>query len=91
MQSMYDNQVWDLVSLPLNNKTIGSKWVFKKKSDIYGNIQTYKARPMANGINQTHCIDYDETFSPMVMIKSIRILFSIEAYYDYKICQNGFS
>ncbi|GKA34515.1 FAR1-related sequence 5-like protein [Tanacetum coccineum] len=34
MQSMKDNQVWDLVDLPPNGKTVGSKWLFKKKTDM---------------------------------------------------------
>nr|GEV33715.1 hypothetical protein [Tanacetum cinerariifolium] len=38
MQSMKDNQVWHLVDLPPNCKTVGSKWLFKKKSDMDGNI-----------------------------------------------------
>ena len=42
-----------------------------------GNIHTFKARLVAKGFTQTHGIDYDETFSPVAMIKSIRILFSI--------------
>ncbi|GKE07492.1 retrovirus-related pol polyprotein from transposon TNT 1-94 [Tanacetum coccineum] len=43
MQSIKDNQVWDLVDLPPNGKTVGSKWLFKKKTDTDGNIHTYKA------------------------------------------------
>ncbi|GKB65422.1 retrotransposon protein, putative, ty1-copia subclass [Tanacetum coccineum] len=38
MQSMKENQVWDLVDLPPNGKTVGSKWLFKKKSDMDGKI-----------------------------------------------------
>ncbi|GKA56115.1 retrotransposon protein, putative, ty1-copia subclass [Tanacetum coccineum] len=34
MQSMKDNQVWDLVDLPPNGKTVGRKWLFKKKTDM---------------------------------------------------------
>ncbi|GJW07530.1 hypothetical protein Tco_1569953, partial [Tanacetum coccineum] len=34
MQSMKDNEVWILVELPPNGKTVGSKWLFKKKTDI---------------------------------------------------------
>nr|GEU84054.1 hypothetical protein [Tanacetum cinerariifolium] len=37
MQSMKDNQVWCLVDLPPNSGTIGSKWLFKKKTDMDGN------------------------------------------------------
>ena len=87
MQSMYDNQVWELVDLPLNSKLVGSKWVFKKKTDMHGNLDTYKARLVAKGFTQTQGVDYDETFSPVAMLKSIRILFAIAAYYDYEIWQ----
>ncbi|GJW67679.1 retrotransposon protein, putative, ty1-copia subclass [Tanacetum coccineum] len=44
MQSMKDNQVWNLVDLPPNCNTVRSKWLFKKKTDMDGNIHTYKAR-----------------------------------------------
>ena len=87
MQSMRDNQVWDLVDLPPNGKTVGCKWVFKKKTDMDGNLHTYKARLVAKGFNHTQGIDYEETFSPVVNIKSVRILFAIAAYYDYEIWQ----
>ena len=42
---------------------------------------------MAKGFKQTHGIDYDETFSPVVMPKSIRILLAIAIYYDHEIWQ----
>ena len=49
------------------------------------NVHTFKARLVAKGFKQTHGVDYDETFSPMTMLKSIRILLAITAYYDYEI------
>jgi len=82
---MYDNQVWDLVDLPTEGRTVGNKWIFKKKTDMDGNVQTYKARLVAKGFTQTQGIDYEETFSPVAMLKSIRILLAIAAYYDYEI------
>nr|GEY57320.1 zinc finger, CCHC-type [Tanacetum cinerariifolium] len=36
MQSMKDNEVWVLVELSPNGKTVGSKWLFKKKTDMDG-------------------------------------------------------
>ena len=36
---------------------------------------------------RSHGIDYDKTFSPVAMLKSIRILLAIVAYYDYEIWQ----
>ena len=82
MQSMYDNKVWNLVDPPKGAKVIGCKWVHKTKHDM-----TFKSRLVAKGFKQNHGIDYDETFSPVVMLKSIRILLAIVAYYDYKIWQ----
>ena len=48
---------------------------------------TYKARLVAKGYRQRQGIDYDETLSPVAMLKSIRILLSIAAHYDYEIWQ----
>ncbi|GKD99502.1 hypothetical protein Tco_1387486 [Tanacetum coccineum] len=50
MQSMKDNHVWVLVDLPPNGRTVGSKWLFKKNTDIDGNIHTSKARLVENAI-----------------------------------------
>ncbi|GJS34680.1 retrotransposon protein, putative, ty1-copia subclass [Tanacetum coccineum] len=87
MQFMKDNQVWNLVDVPPNCKTVGSKWLFKKKTDMDGNIHTYKARLVAKGFTQTYGVDYEETFLPIADIKAIRILIAITAYYNYKIWQ----
>nr|GEZ40967.1 hypothetical protein [Tanacetum cinerariifolium] len=87
MQSMKDNEVWVLVELPPNGKTVGSKWLFKKKTDMDGNVHIYKARLVAKGYTQTLRIDYEETFSPVADIRAIRILIAIAAYYDSEIWQ----
>ncbi|GJU36436.1 retrotransposon protein, putative, ty1-copia subclass [Tanacetum coccineum] len=87
MQSMIDNMVWVLVDLPPNCKTVGSKWIFKKKTDMDGNVHIYKARLVAKGYTQTYMVDYEETFSPVADIRAIRILISIAAFYDYEIRQ----
>nr|GEW15373.1 hypothetical protein [Tanacetum cinerariifolium] len=79
MQSMKDNEVWVLVELPSNGKTVGSNWLFKKKTDIDGVVHTYKARLVAKGYTQTPGIDYEETFSPVADIRAIRILIAIAA------------
>ncbi|KAL4308714.1 hypothetical protein GQ457_01G020980 [Hibiscus cannabinus] len=85
--SMSENQVWTLVEPPERVKPIGYKWVFKKNTDMDGNIQTYKGRLVAKGFREIHGVDYDETFSPVAMFKSIRILLAIAAFHDYEIWQ----
>ncbi|GKB37708.1 retrotransposon protein, putative, ty1-copia subclass, partial [Tanacetum coccineum] len=88
MQSMKDNDVWDLVDLPSDGKTVGSKWLFKKKTDMDGAVHTFKARLVAKGFTQTYGVDYEETFSPVANIRAIRILIAIATFYVYEICQN---
>ncbi|KAM1936807.1 hypothetical protein ACFX15_014034 [Malus domestica] len=87
MDSMYQNQVWTLVDPPEGIVHVGNKWVFKRKIGVDGNVETYKARLVAKGYRQREEIDYEETFSPVAMIKSIRILLAIVAYHDYEIWQ----
>ncbi|GJX64442.1 retrotransposon protein, putative, ty1-copia subclass [Tanacetum coccineum] len=87
MQSMKDNDVWELVELPPNAKTVGHKWLFKKKTDMDGAVHTFKSRLVAKGFTQTYGVDYKETFSPVSDIRAIRILIAIAAFYDYEIWQ----
>ena len=85
IESMKINKVWTLVEASKDIKLIGCKWVYKKKIGADGKVETYKARLVAKGYRQQEGIDYDETFSPVAMLKSIRILLAIAAYYDYEI------
>ena len=87
IDSMYQNDVWTLMHLPEGARPIECKWVFKKKLDKDGNVHIYKARLVAKGFKQIHGIDYDETYSPVAMFKSIRIILAIAAFHDYEIWQ----
>ena len=84
---MYANQVWSIIDPLEGIVPIGCKWVYKRKYGKDGKVETYKARLVAKGYNQRQGIDFDETFSPVAMLKSIRILLAIAAYYDYEIWQ----
>ena len=83
--SMYENKVWTLVDLPNDQRAIENKWIFKKKTGVDGNVTVYKARLVAKGFRQVQGVDYDETFSPVDMLKSVRIMLAIAAFYDYEI------
>jgi hypothetical protein len=83
---MYDNQVWTMVDIPSDHKVVENKWIFKKKTDADGNVTIYKARLVTKGF-QIQGVNYDETFSPVAMLKSIRVMLAIAAYFDYEIWQ----
>ena len=50
-------------------------------------METFKARLVAKGYSQCEGIDYQDTFFPVAMLKSIHTLLVIVAYFDYKIWQ----
>ena len=49
LDSMYSNQVWDLVKVLNGIKLVGCKWVYKRKRGIDGKVETFKARLVAKG------------------------------------------
>ena len=52
LDSMYSNQVWDLVKAPNGNKPVGCKWVYKRKRGIDGKVKTFIARLVVKGYTQ---------------------------------------
>ena len=59
----------------------------QKKIDTNGNVTIYKAQLVAKVFLQVQGVDYDETFSPVAMLNSVRIMLAIAAFYDYEIWQ----
>ena len=85
MKSMHSNQVWVLVDSPEGIVHVGCKLIFKRNISSDGQVSTYKTRLVAKGYRQRQEIDYDETFSLVTMLKSIKMMLAITAYYDYEI------
>ena len=77
MKSLKDNDVWELVELPKGRKAVGSKCVFKAKTDSDRYVERLKARLVAQGFSQKFGLDYDETFCPVVRLESVRALIAL--------------
>ena len=76
---MYENKVWTLVDLLNDQQAMLNKWIFKRKTDSDSSVTIYKARIVAKGFRQVHGVDYDESFSLVSMLKSVRIMLAIAA------------
>ena len=72
---------------PGHANIIGTKWVFALKTDLEGRIQRYKARCTALGNLQREGVDYEEIFSPVVRVDTLRTLFAISASKQFHIHQ----
>ena len=78
------NRTWDLVNLPLDQSVVGCKWVFKIKTRSDGSIEQYKAYLVAKGFTKEYGIDYEETFTPVARLSSIRTLLAVAASRQWK-------
>jgi hypothetical protein len=87
IQSLNNNNTWNLMKLPNDAHAIGSKWVYKRKYNSDGTVERYKARVVAKGYAQKEGIDYHETFAPVMKYKSLRIILALANSMDYEIKQ----
>ena len=54
------NDVWELVPRPKGVNVIGTKWIFKNKSNEHGMVIRNKSRLVAQGYTQVKGIDFDD-------------------------------
>lgn len=87
LQSLKENQTYDLVKLPKGRRALKNKWVFKLKSEENNPYPRYKARIVVKGCHQKKGIDFEEIFSPVVKMTSIRAILGLAATLDLEIEQ----
>jgi hypothetical protein len=76
MDSLENNQTWDLVQLPMGKRALQNKWFYKLKKED-GGEKRYKARLVVKGFSQKKGIYFDEIFSLVVKMTSIRTILSL--------------
>jgi hypothetical protein len=65
-----------LVQFPAGKREMQNKWVYKLKEED-GGIKQYNARLVVKGFSQKKGIYFDETFSHVVKMTSIRTILSL--------------
>ncbi|GKA71085.1 ribonuclease H-like domain-containing protein [Tanacetum coccineum] len=87
IKALYRNETWEITDLPKERKPIGSKWIFKIKFKSSGEVERYKARLVAKGFSKKEGLDYEETFSPVVKMVTVRCVLSIAFQNSWSIFQ----
>jgi hypothetical protein len=77
IEALHKNGTWHLVPPIKGADIIDYRWVFKVKRMANGSIEQYKGRLVDKGYKQHYGIDYEDTFSPVVKIATIRLVLSI--------------
>ncbi|XP_023874512.1 uncharacterized mitochondrial protein AtMg00820-like [Quercus suber] len=81
------NDVRILVPRPEGEYIIGIKWIFCNKIGEKGKVICNKAHLVAQGYSQVEGLDFDESFSPIVCMESIRVLLALACQLKFKLYQ----
>ena len=76
---LHENKTYELASLPPRRKLVQCKWIYKTKIATDGTTTKYKDRLVAKGYSQVQGLDYNETFTLVARMDSIRLVLSIAA------------
>ncbi|KAL4271204.1 hypothetical protein GQ457_13G028940 [Hibiscus cannabinus] len=82
IEALHKNNTWDLVPLPQGRKPIGNKWVFKIKRNADDQFERYRARLVVKGYAQKEGIDFNEIFSPVVRLTTVRVVLAMCATFN---------
>ena len=82
MGSMYENKVWTLIDLPNDRRAIKINGSSRGRRTLIVVLLSTKLELSQKGFRQIQGVDYDESFSLVSMLKSVRIMLAIAAFYE---------
>ena len=62
---------------PPRANVVTGKWIFKHKLQSNGSLERYKAHWVLHVFTQRPGVDFDETFSPVVKLATVRTVLSL--------------
>lgn len=86
MDSLQSNLTWELVKLPPNKRALKNRWVYRLKEEE-GGRKRYRARLVVKGYDQKKGLDFNEIFSPVVRMTSIRAVLGLVTAKDLELEQ----
>ena len=81
------NQTWHLVDILADKTNIGVKCVYKTKLNEKWELEKHKERLVSKWYAQKYGVDYDETFSPVASMDTIRAVLAIAAQNQWHVYQ----
>ncbi|XP_010242510.1 PREDICTED: uncharacterized protein LOC104586844 [Nelumbo nucifera] len=87
IQALEDNGTWTLEDLPPGKKAIECKWVYKIKYNSDGSVEKFKARLVVLGNTQVEGLDYNETFTPVDKMVTVRTFLAVAAAQHWELHQ----
>ena len=87
MKSLHENHTYDLAKLPKGKRALENRWIFRVKHESNSASLRYKARLVVKGFRQRKGVDFNEIFSPVVKMSSIRTMLSLAATLDLEVEQ----
>jgi len=79
LNSLQENDVWDVMPKPNGNNIVLSRLVYKAKANAQGEVVRYKAPTVAEGFSQILGHEYDEIFALGVLYNSLRLSLPLSA------------
>jgi Reverse transcriptase (RNA-dependent DNA polymerase) len=86
-KALIDHGTWEVVPVPVNMNIVGNRWVFVWKRDQQGEIHCARSRLVSQGFTQAFGVDYNEMYSPVTRLASLRVICAIVARNDWPIHQ----
>jgi hypothetical protein len=81
--ALMNQNTWTLAPRLVGANVVMDKWIFCHKFNIDGSLARYKACWVVRGFTQWQGVDYEETFSPVIKLATIRVILNLAISKDW--------